>query len=213
MTDEQKQQIKSENDQLINQKGFRVNNWLPILDTPKLRTVEEIKGRMSVMNAMINIAFEAPTYIIDEWIKAQKLTVFLSDSERQILAKENEELTEEEVNSLMWYLEALWALMWLAQMVDKLEAEKHVGDNMASLLPNLEDGDTNEKLDKIKEIRPELEIYTMLDYYYRLHWYCVDERLNGREPKLNEGQVYERRKALEWAFNRSNDWDDVEMGT
>jgi len=213
MTDEQKQQIKSENDQLISQKGFRVNNWLPILDTPKLRTVEEIKGRMSVMNAMINIAFEAPTYIIDEWIKAQKLTVFLSGSEQQILAKENEELTEEEINSLMWYLEALWALMWLAQMVDKLEAEKHVGDNMASLLPNLEDGDTNEKLDNIKEIRPELEIYTMLDYYYRLHWYCVDERLNGREPKLNEGQVYERRKALEWAFNRSNDWDDVEMGT
>lgn len=213
MTDEQKQQIKSENDQLISQKGFRVNNWLPILDTPKLRTVEEIKGRMSVMNAMINIAFEAPTYIIEEWIKAQKLTVFLSDSEKQILAKENEDLTEEEINSLMWYLEALWALMWLTQMVDKLDAEKHVGDNMASLLPNLEDGDTNGKLDNIKEIRSEQEIYTMLDYYYRLHWYCVDERLNGREPKLNEGQVYERRKALEWAFNRSNDWDDVEMGT
>ena len=213
MTDEQKQQIKSENDQLISQKGFRVNNWLPILDTPKLRTVEEIKGRMSVMNAMINIAFEAPTYIIEEWIKAQKLTVFLSDSEKQILAKENEDLTEEEINSLMWYLEALWALMWLTQMVDKLDAEKHVGDNMASLLPNLEDGDTNKKLDNIKEIRSEQEIYTMLDYYYRLHWYCVDERLNGREPKLNEGQVYERRKALEWAFNRSNDWDDVEMGT
>lgn len=213
MTDEQKQQIKLENDQIINQKGFRVNNWLPILDTPKLRTVEEIKGRMSVMNAMINIAFEAPTYIIDEWIKAQKLTVFLSDSERQILAKENEELTEEEINSLMWYLEALWALMWLTNMVDKLDAEKHVGDHMASLLPNLEDGDTNEKLDSINEIRPEVEIYTMLDYYYRLHWYCVDERLNGREPKLNEGQIYERRKALEWAFNRANDWDDVEMGT
>ncbi|RQO70688.1 DUF4272 domain-containing protein [Pedobacter sp. KBW06] len=213
MTDEQKQQIKLENDQIINEKGFRVNNWLPILDTPKLRTAEEIKGRMSVMNAMINIAFEAPTYIIDEWIKAQKLTAFLSDSEKEILAKENEELTEEEINTLMWYLEALWALMWLTKMVDKLEAEKHVGDNMASLLPNLEDGDTNEKLDNIKEIRPELEIYTTLDYYYRLHWYCVDERLNGREPKLNEGQVYERRKALEWAFNRTNDWDDVEMGT
>ncbi|MNW20348.1 hypothetical protein D3C71_2207160 [compost metagenome] len=53
----------------------------------------------------------------------------------------------------------------------------------------------------------------MLDYYYRLHWYCVDERLNGRQAKLNEGLIYERRKSLEWAFNRENEWENVEMGT
>lgn len=213
MTNEQKQQIKSENDKIISQKGYRINDWLPILDTPSLRTIEEIRGRMSVMNALINIAFEAPAYIIKEWIENQNLTKFLSKTEKEILEKENDDLTEREVNSLHWYLESLWALMWLTKMIDSLEAEKHVGDNMASLLPNLEQGDTNKILDNLQDMRQEVEIYKMLDYYYRLHWYCVDERLNGQIAKLNEGQIYERRKSLEWVYNRANDWDNVEMST
>jgi hypothetical protein len=213
MTDEQKHQIKSDNDGIINHKGYRVNNWLPILDTPSLRTLDEIKGRMSVMNALINIAFEAPTYIIKEWIEDQNLIQFLSNSEKEILEKDNDDLTEIEVNSLRWYLEALWGLMWLTKMIDSLDAEKHVGDNMSLLLPNLEQGDNNNKIDSLASIRQEIEIYTMLDYYYRLHWYCVDERINGRQAKLNEGQIYERRKSLEWAYNRVNDWDNVKMCT
>jgi hypothetical protein len=213
MTEEQKRQIKSDNDKIINGKGYRVNDWLPILDTPALRTIDEIKGRMSVMNALINISFEAPIHIIKKWIENEGLSGFLSNSEKEILAKENEELTPIEINSLRWYLEALWALMWLTKMIDNLDAEKHVGDNLASLVPNLEQGETNKKIDKLQDIRSELELYTMLDYYYRLHWYCVDERLNGRQSKLNEGQIYERRKSLEWAYNRANDWDNVEMGT
>ena len=213
MTDEQKHQIKSDNEKIIKQKGYRVNDWLPILDTPPPRTLEEIRGRMSVMNALINIAFEAPTYIIKEWIEKQNLTIFLSNSEKEILEKDNNDLTEIDVNSIRWYLEGLWALMWLTKMIDNLDAEKPVGEHMSSLLPNLEQGDTNQKLDSLQNKLQEIDIYTMLDYYYRLHWYCVDERLNGRQSKLNEGQIYERRKSLEWAYNRANDWDNVEMGT
>ena len=213
MTDEQKQQIKSNNNNLIKQKGCRVNDWLPILDTPSLRTIEEIRGRMSVMNALINIAFEAPIYIIREWVESQNLTKFLSNSEKAILKKDNDDLTEIEINSLRWYLEALWALMWLTKMIENLDPEKHIADNMSLLLPNLNQGDTNKKLDSLQNIRQEMEIYTILDYYYRLHWYCVDERLNGRQSKLNERQISERRKSLEWTCNRENDWDNVEMGT
>jgi hypothetical protein len=213
MTDEQKHQIKSNNDTLIKQNGYRVNDWLPILETSSLRSIEDIKGRMSVMNALNNIAFEAPTFIIKEWIENHNLTKFLSATEKQILDKDNDDLTEMEVNSLEWYLESLWALMWLTKMIDDLEAEAHVGDNMASLLPNLEQGDDNSMIDCLQNMRQEIEIYTMLDYYYRLHWYCVDERINGRQAQLNEGQIYMRRKSLEWAFNRISNWDKVELNT
>lgn len=213
ITDEQKRQIKLSNDTIIKEKGYRVNDWLPILDTPAPRTIGEIKSRMAVMNALINIAFEAPVHIIKEWIEAHHLTQHLSSSEQQILAKDNDQLERGELINLSWYLEALWAFMWLTEMIDELEAEEHVGDNLASMMPNIEQDEDNKKLESLQNLRGETEVYTMLDYYYRLHWYCVDERLNGREPKLNEGQIYERRKALEWAFERSNDWDNVEMGT
>lgn len=46
MTDQQKQQIKLDNDTLIKQKGYRVNDWLPVLETASLRAIVEIKGRM-----------------------------------------------------------------------------------------------------------------------------------------------------------------------
>lgn len=213
MTEEQKHQIKLENDKIIKDKGYRGNDWLPILETSSFRTLDEIKGRMSVMNALINIAFEAPVYIIKEWLENQNLLVFLSDAEKEILEKDNDELTDIEINSLNWYLESLWALMWATGMIERLEAEDYVGDHMVSLLPNLQHGETNIKLERLSKVRTEIELYTMLDYYYRLHWYCVDERLNGRQDKLNEGLIYERRKSLEWAFNRENDWDNVEMGT
>jgi hypothetical protein len=66
---------------------------------------------------------------------------------------------------------------------------------------------------KLNELKSDEEIYKMLDYYYRLHWYCVDERINGRELKINEGIVYERRKVLEWLINKDSDWDNEEMST
>ncbi|MHC8949584.1 DUF4272 domain-containing protein [Sphingobacterium hungaricum] len=213
ITVEDKIAIKRDNDLKIKEQGYKVNDWLPILDSSQMRDIKQIKGRMSVMNALINIAFDAPIYIIKDWIAAQKLNNFLSATEQELLQKDNYELEEQELNSLSWYAEGLWALMWLTEMCDKLVAEEYVSDHAASLLPNLEQGESNRKIDNLKSIRNERELYTMLDYYYRLHWYCVDGRLNSYEVKLNEGIVYERRKALEWAFNRSNDWNNVEMST
>jgi len=194
MTTAHKLQIKADNEALIKQLGCRVNDWLPILDASALRAISEIKGRMAVMNAVINIAFEAPTHVIRKWIETNDLGNHLSVSEKELLEKNNSELTALEVNSLEWYLEALWSFMWLTEMVDTLNPEEYVGDNMASLLPNLRDGENNKKLERLEAIRPVSTAYKMLDYYYRLHWYCVDERLQGREAKLEllslENQAY-----------------------
>ena len=213
MTDELKHEIKAQNDKLISKNGYKFNQWLPILETPAMRSIEEIRSRLAVMNALINIAFEAPTYIIKDWIESHNLSEFLSESENEVLKTENEDLTQLQINTLLWNLESLWAFMWPTEMIDTLNEEEFVGDSMALLLPNLQENESNDKLENLENIRHELEVYTMLDYYYRLHWYCVDERINDREAQLNEGVIYERRKALEWAFNRESDWDEVEMST
>jgi len=213
MTEEQKSQIKLENEVLIKKKSYRTNDWLPILESSSLRPTEEIIGRMSIMNALVNIAFGAPIQIINNWIEFNDLTSYLSNSEAAILQKQNSKLTLQELSSLEWYLESLWSFMWLTEMISELDPEKYVGNNMASLLPNLKDGENNKKLERLTITRPAIAAYKMLDYYYRLHWYCVDERFNGRQAKLNEELIYQRRKALEWAFDQASDWDDVEMGT
>jgi Domain of unknown function (DUF4272) len=213
MTDDQKQQIKQANDARIVKAGYKVCDWLPILETASLRSLDDIKGRMSVMNALINISFGAPTYIIESWLEKHGLSQHLSSSEKRIVSANDHELTEADFNGLRWYLEGLWALMWASNMIDSLEAEQHVGDNQASLMPNLEHDEDNKKISVINSLRSEIEIYSMHDYYYRLHWYCVDERLNGKQTTLDEGIVVERRRALEWVFNRSADWDNVEMST
>lgn len=213
MTDEQKERIKSDNDKIIIQKGYRVNSWLPYLNNPSLRSIDEIKGRMSVMTAMVNISFEAPIDIIKGWIEKYNLNKHLSKWETEILNKHNDDLTDLEISSLRWYLESLWALLWVTKMIGSLDAEKHVGNNLASLIPNLQLGESNDKIVRQQDLQTELAIYSMLDYYYRLHWYCIDERLHGRQPKLNEGQIYERRKSLEWTFDKHSDWDNIEMGT
>jgi len=214
MTELEKQEIKYNNESLIEKRGYRFNPWLPMVEDPRPRSLDAIKGRMSVMNALINISFEAPIEVIKDWIDQYELSPYLSDWEKNILAKTNEELTERESNTLRWYLEALWTLMWATEMITELDERKWCGDYMDELLPDLQANENNSKLESISTLRPEKELYQMLDLYYRLHWYCVDERMNGREAKnTNEGLVYERRKALEWLLNTENDWDDIEMGT
>jgi len=213
MTEDFKQQTKTASEGSVLALGGRICDWLPILDTPAIRAVEEVQGRMSVLNALINLSFGAPVDIIRDWLAAQDLTVFLSGEEAQLLTKATDELTEQEMINLRWSLESLWAMMWATHLTDELRPTEWCGDDMASLLPNLEQGDDNAKLARVQTLRPAEELYRMLDYYYRLHWYCVDERLQGREALVSESLVYERRKALEWIFSRAQDWDEVEMST
>ncbi|HFK5512534.1 DUF4272 domain-containing protein [Elizabethkingia anophelis] len=213
MTEEEKIRVREKNNELIELKKYRFNSWLPVLEDPDIRSIDEVKGRMSVMNALINISFGAPIHVIRNWIDIQGLTKYLSGWEHEILLKTNDELSDYESNSLRWYLEGLWGLMWTTKLIDTLDETLWCGDYMAQLLPDLQENESNKKIDALSVLRTDDEIYNMLDFYYRLHWYCVDERIHGREALINEGLVYERRRALEWLINKESDWDNIEMGT
>ena len=213
MTNEQKLEIREINNKIIEAKAYKFNTWLPVLERPTVRSLEEVKARITIMNALVNISFEAPITIIRKWIDKNAYNKYLSNWENEILLKDNNELTEREFNSLRWYLEGLWALMWATDIVKTLDETQWCGDEMASLLPNLEQNDDNSKIEKLTNLKSDVDIYTMLDFYYRLHWYCVDERINGRQAKISEGIVYERRKALEWLMDKNSNWDDIEMST
>jgi hypothetical protein len=207
--------IKRDNEAIIRKHGGQICDWLPWPDpdTPA-RDVQAVARRALVLNAMLQIAFKAPIPIIKQWISANGLDDDLVDSERAILAKTNADLTEQEEANLFWYLEALWALAWAGGLIDHLPFDKPVGDNLASLSPNLQQNEDGSKFLKHMRLRPHDALFRMLDLYYRLHWWTRNAQLQGKQTgDVSIDIIMQRRKALEWVLNAKDDWDNVEMST
>ncbi len=206
--------VKKETEEIIKNYGGETCDWLPWIDRTTSRPIQEIIGRALVMNALINIHFEAPTNIIKEWIESHELIQYLTDDEKTLINKSNKELTEQEVNDLYWYIEALWSLLWATSIINEMPFDKPIEDFMASLCPNLKQNEGVEKFTKKMKLRSTDEIFRQLDLYYRLHWWVRDASLNGKESgKVSLDIIMERRHALEWILNPKESWDDISLDT
>ena len=207
-------QVKAESEKAILAANGRVCDWLPCPDQVEPRMREEIVGRALVMNALLNIYFRAPVPVIKGWIEANGLAGHLSESERALLQKKNGELSKQELVDLYWYIEGLWALMWVGSLIPDLPIDRPVEDHMATLTPNLQRKEDGTKFSRNMQIRPYEDLYRMLDLYYRAHWYTEDGRINGYLTGQIDGDIImERRKALEWVMDRTVEWDDVPLDT
>jgi hypothetical protein len=100
-------------------------------------------------------------------------------------------------------------------MIPELPVSEPVGDILASLLPDLQINEGPAKFLREFRLRPVPELYSMLDLYYRAHWYAVDGHLHGYDTgDFNLDIIMERRKALEWISDPTvEDWDDTEQST
>ncbi len=208
--------VKAESEARINAAGGRICDWLPYLDRTQMRSRDQIVARALVLNALNNIAFEAPVPVIRDWIHNHGLDEHLSLGETQLLRKKNADLTRQELIDLSWSIEALWALMWVGGLAPDLPFDRGVEDYMASLAPNLEQGDGPEKFADKMAMRDQAAVFRMLDLYFRLHWWVRDSELTGRTAELKNilpGVIVERRKALEWVMDAQIDWDEVPMDT
>lgn len=206
--------VKARSEQIILRAGGRVNPALPLIGRRKPRSQEELIGRALVMNALINIAFQAPIPVIRDWIAAHELSAHLSASERALLGKSNDDLTEQDNIDLYWSVEALWALMWAGGLIEDLPVVQPVPNTMAWLVPNLQQNEGTSKFSDRMRMRPYRELHEMLDLYYRAHWYARDGSLR-RYPtgSFSQDIIMERRKALEWLMDVDVDWDNVPQDT
>ncbi|GAB3559451.1 DUF4272 domain-containing protein [Spirosoma fluminis] len=204
------QQIRKKVSQSLLEKGYQIPSSLPVLDIYSLREIRDIRGRMAIMLALIYLSFGNSPVHIKKWIEDKDLSQFLSEKERSTLYDKDSQ--SEDIVTFRWYLQSLWALMWATSMVGNLSEDRDVEDYMASLLPDIKNNEDTGKLNRL-ELRSVDELYTILDRYYCLHWYCVNERLQGNSTSINEGLVYHRRKALEWILYNNEDWDMVRLDT
>ncbi len=208
------ERIKAQSEQKIAAAGGRVNPWLPPLDAGRPRPLDEVVGRALVMNALVNVYFNAPIPVIRQWIEANGVEPHLTPRERALLAKTNAELGKQERLDLFWSMEALWALLWAGSLAEDLAWDRRLPNHMASLLPNLKLNEDGATLGRRMRLRPHAELLAMLDLYYRLHWYAEDGRLNGYPtPGVDGSVVMERRKALEWVLDPETGWDEVDLST
>jgi hypothetical protein len=208
-------EVKAESERIIRSLGGGVCDLLPWRERTKPRPSAEVADRALVLHAMLQIFFGAPTDVAASWIRANRLEPSLSQHDRSVLARKREELTDQEGMNLFWYVEALWAILWAGRLTQDLPIDGRVGDNLASLLPNLLANEDAGSFRRRFALRPYDEIYRMLDLYYRAHWYAREGQLRGQptEP-FNLDIIMERRRALEWISDRSiDDWDETPEDT
>ncbi len=207
--------VKAESERIIRTLGGEVLDALPWLDRTQPRESGQVADRALVMNALLQIYFGAPINVIDGWITSNGLRGSLSRRESQILRRSNAQLSEQDKVDLYWYVESLWTLVWAGQLIPDVPIPQPVGDHLASLLPNLQVGETGERFRARFSLRPFDQIYPMLDLYYRAHWYARDGQLGGYDTGVfNLDVIVERRKALEWICDRQvMDWDDAPADT
>ncbi|MGZ7443203.1 DUF4272 domain-containing protein [Paenibacillus sp. TH7-28] len=194
---------------------------LPPLSELKVKSREEIARRAAALLIAIQYACDVAqesdqaeskafvTGLLDQFGVADELT----EAERDLL--EQAEPARQDAINLTWQYEAYWALLWALRVVDSLDFPDHTCDCDFAIQAVSSCGGFAEFLERTSLRRPE-EILDEADKIYRLHWACVNDRIQGREPAggLSESVVMERRRALFWMIGyRDEAWDDISMDT
>lgn len=207
-------EIKRQSEAIVLQNGGRICDWLPPIEFSQPRDLKDVIDRALILNALLQLAFGAPSHIIAGWIDRESLAQALTPKERAWLSKPTESLTEQERTDLFWYIEALWAILWATGLIDKLPFDSSAATTMASLCPDLQRNEDGAKFRQRMKLRPYAELYAMRDLAYRFHWWTRDAHHKGEKTGAVELDfVMERRKALEWILDRTSDWDDMNLST
>jgi len=207
--------VKAESEAQIKSRGGQICDWLPWLDHNTPREKEAVCNRALCMHAMIQIAFGAPRPVIRAWLERNRLLHALSSREQKVLESPEADLDPQTNSDLHWYIEAVWALVWVGSFIPDLEVTEPVGSNLASLLPDLRVNETGDAFRSRFELRPFSEVFRALDLYYRAHWYSRNGQLNGYSTApFDLDRIMERRKALEWVSDVAiPDWDETPTDT
>ncbi|MDR3206239.1 MAG: DUF4272 domain-containing protein [Candidatus Methanoplasma sp.] len=207
LSEEARRAIRTENADALAKRGYRTCGWLPLIGEGGLRGASEIADRAAVMSILLYAAHKCTTPAeAAEWIDRNNLYDALSPCETAAL----ESLDEDDLIPFTWYAESLCALSWLCNGSSDPDPDVPVDADIMDGFPDPR-SDADASCIGFTELRSEAEAYRMLDLLYNAHWFLVDERVAGRANADREGVVYERRKALEWAFDAELEWDDVPM--
>ena len=210
---------KQENEKSIAALGIAVNPYLPLTeneDDVEFRSLRDTGLRAFAAYVMARIAHDHAEGIhkhdghYNDLMKTEMMS-YLNPAEQKV---RDGTAAQQDLINVIWQYECSWALLWALGRVttEELEnvscccdvdrAEYIIFDQANPFFSSFEPRSKEEILDE-------------LDYFYRLHWACVEHRLRPGTPigDMNEEVVYERRRALEWLISDRDNWFDIELHT
>lgn len=208
------EKIKERNTKQLRSSGIEVIEHLPYLDNPEFRKPEEIARRTMVLAALFQLHLQAPKDMIKKWLEENGLLASLSEEELGYLETEYADLPEQTQIDIYWFVEAIWTFAWIGALHDNLTLNTGVEDSLASLIPNIAKNEPAEKFISEFKLRNHIEIFEMLDKFYRAHWFARNNNLMGRQSdKVDLDIIMERRKALEYTVYKEFDWHEISLDT
>ncbi len=192
-----------------------VNVYLPEIETEaqtKIRSKEEIVSRTF---ALLYLGIKS------EGTEAEKLKE-LEDkydirecfSINELAYVDAKSPTQQQTVNANWRYESMHVMLWALGYIDSLSYPSqicNVGEDVLLVWEN-----SKEEFIAKAQLRSKKEILDQADLIYRIHWACVDARIqNQAAPSdLNNSVVYERHYALNWLINYlDQDWDNVSTDT
>ncbi|BFP43508.1 DUF4272 domain-containing protein [Flavobacteriaceae bacterium GF1] len=208
------EEIKDRNTKQLRSSGIEVIEHLPYLDNPVFREPKEIARRVMILTALFQLHLEAPKDIIKKWLKENGLMPYLNEEELGYLETEYFELPEQTQIDMYWFVEAIWAFAWIGGLHNNLTLNTGVEDSLATLIPNIAKNEPAEKFISDFRLRNQVEIFEMLDKFYRAHWFARNNHLTGKQSdKVDLDIIMERRKALEFTVYKEFDWNEISLDT
>lgn len=208
-------EIKKKNELFLTEKGARICDWLPYIESDSVMRSSFAAGqRAAILCAMYNISLDTPTLVIREWLEKNGLLDHLSFKEKEMLGKNEQDLTPQEMCNLSWYIESLHAFLWAGSVFETLPITQYFPETIFDFIPDIQKDEPAQAFIKSFKLRPYKQIYEMLDLHYRAHWFVRDASLCHEDTKeFDYSIIVSRRTSLEWIFDNQSDWDDVDLST
>lgn len=202
--------LKSRTTDYLASLGIKVPSHLPTIegiDEVRPRNAQEVAGRLSALAYVVGLGFGATGSELLEQLEKYDLMSFVSEYEKGLLRKEV--LDDQDKIDMSWQTECAQALAWCIGLAE-LNHFQHCDDDLAEKIPFKTD--PSDFIQNAR-LRPMSEIQEQSDLLYRMHWYAKNCRLTGRDCKLSESTISERRTAIDWTYGVEEDWDEVPMDT
>ncbi|PUZ26348.1 hypothetical protein DCC81_19195 [Chitinophaga parva] len=205
---------KAATEALLREKGIRVNTHLPCVPDAgetNLRAQETIIERAYALLVTAALGAGVPKERLDGTRKEFDVKELSPEEDRYY---QMAQLDAKAVSLCAWRYESLNVLLWALGLVKDLAYPEQICDVDGIIALMLRQPRTMMTF----QSRPRSvdEILDALDQTYRMHWACVQARLEQQAPggNLNADVVYERHYALNWLVRyQEQDWDEVTTNT